>query len=217
MSESELTEVALFPIPNMVAFPGTVVPLHVFEPRYRQLVADCLEADRMIGVCHTLKTIRQPPREQTIEEALSSNQATYKPQPIFSAGDCEVLDTTEDGRIIARINMRERLRLVGETQSLPYRIVTCEPIADHEEATDSTTADIQHSINSKLLAMIGQQNPKLTEHLSGPEFSNQSAAEYSFAVFQFLKLDADLMQAVLESRSPKERLEILWGVLEHAS
>jgi len=216
LSETDLIEVALFPIPNLVAFPGTVVPLHVFEPRYRQLVTDCIEHDRMIGVCHTLKTIHEPAKNQSIEEALSSNQATYKPQSIFSAGDCEVVDTTDDGRIIARINMRERLQLVEETQSLPYRIVACELLKDYEEAGDAALVEIQQSINDKLIAMIADQNPQLTAHLSNPDWSEQSPASYSFALFQFLKLDADLMQTVLESRSPKQRLEMLWSVLEHA-
>ena len=81
---SENIEVALFPIPDVVAFPGTVVPLHVFEPRYRQLVRDCVSNDRMVGVSHVVKTIHQPAANQTLEQALSSNQATYKPREVFS-------------------------------------------------------------------------------------------------------------------------------------
>ena len=38
--EANIEEVALFPIPDLVAFPGTVIPLHVFEPRYRKMVHD---------------------------------------------------------------------------------------------------------------------------------------------------------------------------------
>ena len=40
--ETNVEEVALFPIPDLVAFPGTVIPLHVFEPRYRKMVHDCV-------------------------------------------------------------------------------------------------------------------------------------------------------------------------------
>ena len=38
----------LFPLPSVVLFPGAIVPLHIFEPRYRQLVADALDTDRLI-------------------------------------------------------------------------------------------------------------------------------------------------------------------------
>ena len=55
-SDPETVEVALFPIPDVVAFPGMVLPLHVFEPRYRQLVHDCVQDDRLVAVSHTQKT-----------------------------------------------------------------------------------------------------------------------------------------------------------------
>ncbi len=42
-------ELPIFPLP-IVLFPGTPQPLHVFEPRYRQLLADCLAADRRFGI-----------------------------------------------------------------------------------------------------------------------------------------------------------------------
>jgi Lon protease-like protein len=152
LPETDLINVALFPIPNVVAFPGTSLPLHVFEPRYRQLVHDCVEHRRMVGVCHTVKTIHQPAKTQSLEEALNSNQATYKPQSIFSAGDCEIVDTTDDGRIIASIAMRKRLLLVDEIQSLPYRIVSCQLLLDDTTAEDATTErDLQQSINSRLI------------------------------------------------------------------
>ena len=40
----------LFPLPNVVLFPNVFLPLHIFEPRYREMVADALADDRMIGM-----------------------------------------------------------------------------------------------------------------------------------------------------------------------
>ena len=40
----------LFPLPNVVLFPNVFLPLHVFEPRYRNLVSDALDSDRLIGM-----------------------------------------------------------------------------------------------------------------------------------------------------------------------
>src|SRR5262245_4682668 len=40
----------LFPLPNLVFFPQVMQPLHVFEPRYRQMTADALEGDRLIAL-----------------------------------------------------------------------------------------------------------------------------------------------------------------------
>jgi len=40
----------LFPLPNVVLFPGVFLPLHIFEPRYKEMVADALAGDRIIGM-----------------------------------------------------------------------------------------------------------------------------------------------------------------------
>jgi len=88
-----MTEIAIFPIPNCIAFPHTVFPLHVFEPRYRQMVSDCVENNRLLGICHTQKELHSAKENQPIQEALQSNQATYKPFDIFSAGECELIST----------------------------------------------------------------------------------------------------------------------------
>src|SRR5258707_12444208 len=40
----------LFPLPNVVLFPNVFLPLHIFEPRYREMVADALAGDRLIGM-----------------------------------------------------------------------------------------------------------------------------------------------------------------------
>src|SRR5690349_8612910 len=40
----------LFPLPNLVLFPHVVQPLHIFEPRYRQMMADALEDDRLLAL-----------------------------------------------------------------------------------------------------------------------------------------------------------------------
>jgi hypothetical protein len=42
--------IPIFPLPNVVLFPGAIVPLHVFEPRYRELVRDALAGERLIGL-----------------------------------------------------------------------------------------------------------------------------------------------------------------------
>ena len=50
-----LAEVPVFPLPNVVFFPGTQLPLHIFEPRYRALMRSCMESDRMVMAIALLK------------------------------------------------------------------------------------------------------------------------------------------------------------------
>jgi len=212
-------EVALFPIPSLVAFPGTVVPLHVFEPRYRQMIKDCVRDQRMIGVCHTRKTIREARPNQTEQEAMNSNQATYLPQDVFSAGYCEVIETTSDGRIMAEIHIEKRLQIVREIQSLPYRIVASETLEDIPESAQSAdeveqrNQELQTLINAKLLVMIGTENPAFATLINGPEWQSMTPEVFSFTLFQTLRFDPDLMQSILESRSTHERLNIVWDYI----
>jgi Lon protease-like protein len=206
-------EVALFPIPNVVAFPGVDLPLHVFEPRYRQLIKDCVDNNRSVGVSHTLKTIHQPAKQQTLEQALSSNQATYKPREVFSAGACEILETTSDGRIIANVAINQRLSLVEEKQSLPYRIVSCTELIDEASQTPSEDAALQKAINTRLIEIVSGEQPDLAQSLSDPDWTNLEPSEYSFRIFQFLRFDADLMQMILEAQNANMRLEMIWDLL----
>lgn len=206
-------EVALFPIPNVVAFPGINLPLHVFEPRYRQLIHDCVSTNRLVGVCHTVKTIHTPAKQQTLDQALSSNQATYKPREVFSAGTCEILETTSDGRIIANIAMSQRLSLIEDIQSLPYRIVSCTPLQDEESATSAKDITLQNAINTRLVAIVSEDDSDIARELSDPHWITLDPGEYSFKIFQFLRFEADIMQLILEAQNANTRLEMIWELL----
>lgn len=209
--EHDEIEAALFPIPNLVAFPGTVIPLHVFEPRYRQLVKDCLEDNRMIGVCHTQKTIRDAPQNQTAADMLQTNQATYQPQSVFSAGPCKLIDTTPDGRLLAEIHVQQRLAISSERQTLPYRIVNCQVIDDDVETNSAEADDLKLAIEQTLHEIIAKQDQKIADQFLQKEWT---VAEFSFGVFQFLRFDPELMQEILEDRSALDRLKKIWTVIQ---
>jgi Lon protease-like protein len=211
-SDADTIEVALFPIPNAVTFPGTVFPLHVFEPRYRRLVSESIENDRLIGISHVQKTIHQPDRHRTLEDALASNQATYLPQPVFSAGRCEILDTTEDGRILAQIHVTERLTIVNEKQSLPYRIVHCTRVEDEDDTPEEAgSQQLRRCIHDRLIELVGRDHPDTAEDLRTAPWTTLAPGAYSFSVFQILQLSPDIMQQILESRHPHERLTLIWS------
>jgi len=214
---TQLTEIALFPIPDMVAFPGATVPLHVFEPRYRRMIHDCVEAQRMIGVCHTRKAISTGPRQQSMEEALSSNQATYQPQQVFSAGLCQIQDVLEDGRILVLIPMSGRYRMVSEQQALPYRIALCEQIEDVAEDTDAEeSAKLKDVIIARMLELTQASDRTVSTEDLQQQWQALTPEQFSFQFFEFVRFDADLMQSILETTRPLERLRVIADVLQAA-
>ncbi len=210
-----------------MAFPGNDLPLHVFEPRYRKLVHDCIEHDRMIGVCHTVKAISTPAKKQSVDEMLASNQTTYKPHQVFSAGHCEILETTDDGRLIANISMSQRLQLENEIQSLPYRIVSCAPLQDtpsqpgEEQSDHNYASTLQARIHQQLIALIeaepNAEQEGLANDLKDQAWADLSPHDYSFRIFQCVRFEADIMQSVLETQSTGARLDILWALLGDAA
>jgi len=205
-----LINVALFPIPDFVAFPGTNVPLHVFEPRYRQMVKDAVEQDRMIAVCHTKKQIRAAKDGQSMQDALKNNQATYEPFDVFSAGPCEIIDTTDDGRVYVNISMSKRLQLVDEVQTLPYRIVACRELEDASELVSYDELEkYQKSITDSIVSLIGKHNPTKLGEFDSEKWLMLSPSEFSFKVFQLVRFEANIMQSILEATSMLERLKMV--------
>lgn len=208
---TDIVEVALFPIPDMVCFPGTKVPLHVFEPRYRALIRDSVRDQRLVAVCHTQKQISDSKPNQSINEMLKSNQASFEPCEIFSAGICDVVETTDDGRMRVDVNMQARYRLVEQQQMVPYRIVRCEQLfdqdLDNEESTES--AELMQSINKILTSIIDSQKPELDSAEQLNPWLELSPAEYSDRIFSIFRFEAELMQDILETTNPYHRLQMI--------
>src|ERR1700681_1308865 len=92
----------LFPLPNVVLFPHVVQPLHIFEPRYRQMTADALAGDRLIGL-----TLLQPGWE-----------AGYAGRPPVHAVGClgtiVAEQTLDDGRFNILLRGVSRFRVERE-------------------------------------------------------------------------------------------------------
>lgn len=209
-----MIEVALFPIPNSVNFPGVSIPLHVFEPRYRKMVRYCIDNDVMLGVCHTQGIVRDMTQPQTREEALNSNQSTYKPCDIFSAGKVELLEELDDGRMGIIIHFETRLALKQARQLLPFYIWACEPFEDEPlEDGDLIKLRQSHEKVMQRLLVLGHGNDEFQKMLASDKWQNLSAVEFSFMVNGLFDMPAKIKQEMLEMRQPQQRLDALLKLL----
>src|SRR6187397_393931 len=96
------SSIPLFPLPNAVLFPNVFLPLHIFEPRYRQMVADALAGDRIIGM-----VLLRPGYEADYEGR----------PPIFAVGCAGVITHSQplaDGRYDIVLRGMEKFRVVSE-------------------------------------------------------------------------------------------------------
>lgn len=209
-----MIEVALFPIPKSVNFPGVPIPLHVFEPRYREMVRYCIDNDVMMGVCHTQGVVRDMTRMQGREGALNSNQSTYKPCDIFSAGKVELHQELDDGRMGIMVHFETRLALKQVRQILPFNIWACELYEDEPlEDDDLVNLRQSHEKVMQRLLVLGHGNDEFQKMLASEQWQNLSAVEFSFMVNGLFGMPAKIKQEILEMRQPQQRLDALLKML----
>ena len=100
-------EISIFPLANAVFFPNTILPLNIFEPRYKKMVEDALASNKMIGMIQT-----------------KGSNNSNKPE-VFSVGCLGKIDThtkTADGRYLINLKGLVRFRILDEAETeLPYR------------------------------------------------------------------------------------------------
>jgi len=204
-----MTEVFLFPIPNSISFPGTLVPLHVFEPRYRDMIKTAVKSKKLVGVVHTKKVLSEAgPAEQSLGEKLQKNQDTYEPQDVFSAGFCEIKDVTPDGRMMVEIKMETRYRLKEIAQNLPYQIALCEPFDDQaDEKSIKESWSFKDRLDTFLINNAKPEEVELRNLLLSDAWKNLPIENYSFSIFQLLRFPPEEQQSILEMNAPNLRLE----------
>ena len=134
-----IRQIPVFPLPDVVFFPGTVLPLHVFETRYRAMVRDALVADRAIAVA-----LLQPGWERQY----AGNPDCF---PIATAGRMEEILTTPDGRYYFKLAGTVRVRLGEVIRDAPYRLVRADEIP--ERPVDESDP----AIRSKKLELLATQ------------------------------------------------------------
>jgi Lon protease-like protein len=108
----------LFPLPDVVHFPGTSLPLHIFEPRYREMVADLLllpPAERRVGmVFQALDADSGAP--ELVEPGTAGRLVAHQPLP--------------DGRSNIRLHGEFRFTIEEEVGGRPYRRAVVRPLSD---------------------------------------------------------------------------------------
>ena len=110
--------VAVFPLPNTVFFPETVLPLHIFEPRYRQMVREAVAGSGLLAV--TL-----------LKSGWESDYYGNPPvEDIATVGAIRDLEPLPDGRFNLRLVGLQRVRLGRVVQERPYRSMEFEPIPE---------------------------------------------------------------------------------------
>lgn len=193
-----VSELPLFPLP-LVLFPGVPLPLHIFEERYRQMLADVRVGNNLFGLSY-----------------FDINTATNTRPPIGHVGcAAEVVEAQllPDGRSNVLTVGLIRYRLVEYVEAgEPYLVGRVEFFEDEPE--DEALLLERARRVAELFMRIARAVRSLNDDRAGlPELPDAEPERLSFLVAAAMELDAEAKQGLLEMRSGAERLERISNLL----
>lgn len=195
-----LDRIPLFPL-NLVLFPGTAVPLHLFEPRYRQLLKDVREADSRFGIICTIPGVA--------ERALPHGRVGC----VAEVTEAELLP---DGRSNIVVAGRERFALAKfVSDEAPYHVVRGKPVEDNADESRVALALAADEVASNFKRVVRAVNT-LNDDSSPPPVLPENPAQLPWTIGAMIDLDLEARQRLLAERSPAARLASIDAVLRKA-
>ncbi len=173
----------LFPL-DLVLLPGAILPLHIFEPRYREMVEECLQQRREFGVV------------RAVEDGIAKVGCT--------ARIVEVSKRYDDGRLDIIARGARRFELVHVLQERAFLQAEIEYLEDEPQLPSGEETVRALALQAEILALAG-------ESASPP---NPESGALSFALAASLPLDPDFKQTLLALDSEADRTRALLGYCE---
>ncbi len=197
MTELAVRELPLFPLPDVVLFPQEVLPLHIFEPRYRMLLRTVMAEDRRFGV------VRWDPQQQRMAEV----------------GCCaEILhcQTQEDDRSNIVTMGQQRFRVLNVIRDAPFRVAMVSWIEDSTSNSHEELETLTGDVTKALRDVMELQGKLIGKPASLPSDLPDLPRELSFWIGAHLGGPvADHQQALLEITDTGERLRQEFSLLDH--
>ena len=197
MSDFSVRELPLFPLPDVVLFPQQLLPLHIFESRYRMLLQSVLETDKRFGI------VRINPENGQMAEI----------------GCCaEVLQhqTTEDGRSYIVSLGQQRFRVLNITRETPFRSAMVSWMEDDTIEDLSDLHGLSDRVGSALKDVFALTAKLQNRELDVPDDIPDLPRELSFWIGAHLDNRAAAeQQELLELTDTRQRLERQFEMLDH--
>lgn len=190
LSPAELDALPVFPLPRMVFFPGSALPLHLFEPRYRQMIRDCTTG----GPAAMAVTLIKP-----------GHEADQRGEPpiatVSGVGRIVWHEALEDGRYNVVLVGLGRARLEELPSDGPYRRAKASMLADEGTATGADVSSLL-SAAAAISAVVRAAHPDFDLGLD----ESATPGQVADAIADRLVADAADRQAILETLDVHERI-----------
>ena len=185
-------EIPLFPLPNLVLFPHVVVPLHIFEERYKLMVNGCIDRDEPFGIV-LLRAGAETESEETIHRVGVTARIIQ-------------VERLENGRLNILCEGENRFKVRRFLQQEPYWRGSVDFFEDDD---NHPTVD---SLYEEVAALYRKVVELGTSVNSGEESDTplpESPSDLSYMVSYVLDIDSEAKQKLLEMTSTAERLRVL--------
>jgi ATP-dependent Lon protease len=192
-----LRRLPLFPLEGVVLFPHSMIPLHIFESRYRKMVRDVLGSNRLLAISLQLE-------KENLQEGNLPRVAD-----VASVGELVLAQELPDGRFNLVVRGRARIGIDEELPSdEPYRLIAAHEIPDEslQERADIDEAD---AALRALISGLAESIPDGGDLLKHVTAAQDTPAALANVVAASLIADAKTRQLLLETTDVFQRLERL--------
>jgi ATP-dependent Lon protease len=189
-----LHRLPLFPLPNVVLFPHALLPLHIFEERYRALTRDILAGTRLFAV-------------SLITPDASEHDERPPVRAIAGVGEVIMAHELPDGRFNLVVRGRARVHIDEELPAdLPYRLVAATLLPDAPVVDPAEIRDADQALRA-LVGQLADLVPEMAELLRQMIVEAETPSELVDAVASALIVNPTLRQRLLETREVGKRIE----------
>jgi len=182
---SGVSEIGLFPL-ELVLLPTERVPLHIFEPRYKELIGECLRSGNEFGL--------------VLEDERGRREIGTRAVVV------EVLQVFDDGRMNVVVEGHDRFRLRELTSGRTFLTGDVEPVDDEEDEAPTADSDRALTLFRQLVEVAG----------GDVEEPDGTSGSLSFEIASRIDFGIEPKQELLELRSEPARLKHLCELLERA-
>ena len=195
---SRTLRVPIFPLAGAILFPRSQLPLHIFEPRYREMVRDAVDSDGLIAIV-------QP---QLVEVEDDSKQPLY---PVGCVGEIVGLEELEDGRFNIVLNGSNRFRIVSEVQlDTPYRNADLD-VGAFDDREPEPLGMTERAEVEREARRLGDALGLAVDWSAVSRLDDEMLVN---AIAQVAPFDVSAKQALLESRTLDDRADLLVQLMQ---
>jgi Lon protease-like protein len=191
---------AIFPLPNVLLFPNMVLPLHIFEDRYKRMVSDCLQGDRLLGLFLLQRGWNEEGATPTPYEVGGMGRITRAVK--YPNGSMDIL-LSGLARVHVRRYVQEKPYLIAEIDMWPE-----EEASEDSEGLDALTRRMVGAFERFVIAKAGEGHELLTrlKLLASP-------IDLLHHVVTNMPLDVHQKQEIMNLRPVDERITMMITLL----